>query len=78
MSIAIAIVALAAGSGGVADRPAGEPPVQARATARQRGAARASVTILKPERINFERPTQRGERVRVHRDRHGTTWIEFS
>ncbi|GMN14800.1 hypothetical protein [Altererythrobacter sp. MTPC7] len=43
-----------------------------------RSEARAAVTILKPEIIDFSEMKGRGERARIRRDADGTVWLEFS
>ena len=43
-----------------------------------RSEARAAVTILKPEIIDFAEAKGRGERARIRRDADGTVWLEFS
>ena len=40
--------------------------------------ARASVTILQPEMIDFRNLKARGERAKIRRDAFGTIWLEFS
>ena len=39
--------------------------------------ARASVTIMQPEAIDFSVLKARGERAKIRRDDRGTTWLEF-
>ena len=40
--------------------------------------ARAAVTILKSEIIDFAEAKGRGEGARIRRDADGTVWLEFS
>ena len=72
MNLALAIVLAASGS------QASDAAMRDEIMARARSDARASVTILQPEIIDFQAVKDRGERARVRRDAAGTLWIEFS
>lgn len=72
MTHALAIVLAASGS------QASDASMRDEIMARARSDARASVTILQPEIIDFHAVKERGERAKVRRDAAGTLWIEFS
>lgn len=72
MNLALAIVLAASAS------QASDASMRDEIMARARSEARASVTILQPEIIDFQAVKERGERARVRRDAAGTLWIEFS
>ncbi len=72
MTHALAIVLAASGS------QASDASMRDEIMARARSDARASVTILQPEIIDFQAVKERGERAKVRRDAAGTLWIEFS
>ena len=72
MNLALAIVLAASGS------QASDAAMRDEIMARARSDARASVTILQPEIIDFQAVKDHGERARVRRDAAGTLWIEFS
>ena len=72
MNLALAIVLAASGS------QASDAAMRDEIMAKARSDARASVTILQPEIIDFQAVKDRGERARVRRDAAGTLWIEFS
>ncbi|WBY17303.1 hypothetical protein PF049_03870 [Erythrobacteraceae bacterium WH01K] len=75
MTPAFALILAAASQGGDGVARDGRQSVSESGV---RTEARATVTILKPEIIDFAEAKGRGERARIRRDADGTVWLEFS